>query len=30
MEAFSPGSCGSGNTAQCYTSLAAVSYPINS
>jgi hypothetical protein len=30
MEAFAPGSCGSGNTAQCFTSLAGVSYPINS
>ncbi len=30
MEAFSPGSCSSGNTAQCYTSLATVSYPVNS
>lgn len=30
MEAYSPGTCGSGNTAQCFTSLAGVSYPINS
>jgi hypothetical protein len=30
MEAFSPGACGTGDTAQCYTSLATVSYPINS
>jgi len=30
MEAFSPGTCGSGDTAQCYTSLASVSYPVNS
>ena len=30
MEAYAPGACGSGNTAQCYTSLAGVSYPINS
>jgi hypothetical protein len=30
MEAFSSGSCGSRSTAQCFTSLAAVSYPINS
>src|SRR5215467_4845807 len=30
MEAFSSASCGSGNAAQCYTSLATVSYPINS
>ena len=30
MEAFSSASCGSGNAAQCYTSLASVSYPINS
>ena len=30
MEAFAPGACGSGNSAQCYTSLASVSYPINS
>jgi hypothetical protein len=30
MEAFASGGCGSGNTAQCYTSLASVSYPINS
>jgi hypothetical protein len=30
LEAFSPGACGSGDTAQCYTSLAGVSYPINS
>jgi len=30
MEAFSSTSCGSGNTAQCFTSLATVSYPINS
>jgi hypothetical protein len=30
MEAFSSASCGSGNAAQCYTSLASVSYPVNS
>jgi hypothetical protein len=30
MEAYSPGSCGSGNTAQCFTSLATVSFPVNS
>jgi hypothetical protein len=30
MEAFSGTSCGSGNTAQCFTSLATVSFPINS
>ena len=30
MEAFASGACGSGNTAQCFTSLATVSYPINS
>jgi hypothetical protein len=30
MEAYSTGTCGSGNTAQCYASLAGVSYPINS
>ena len=30
MEAFSATSCGSQNTAQCYTSLATVSYPVNS
>jgi len=30
MIAFSDTSCGSLNTAQCYTSLASVSYPINS
>jgi hypothetical protein len=30
MEAFSTGTCGAGNTAQCYTSLAGVSFPINS
>jgi hypothetical protein len=30
MEAFAPGNCGSGNTAQCFTSLAGVSFPINS
>jgi hypothetical protein len=30
MEAFSPTSCGSGNTAQCFTSLATVSFPVNS
>ena len=29
-EAFSSASCGSGNAAQCFTSLAAVSYPTNS
>ncbi len=30
MEAFSGTSCGSGNTAQCFTSLATVSFPKNS
>jgi len=30
MEAFSNSTCGSGNTAQCFTSLATVSFPINS
>lgn len=30
MEAYSPGSCGSGDTASCFTSLATVSFPINS
>jgi hypothetical protein len=30
MEAFSSSTCGSDNSAQCYTSLASVSYPINS
>ena|SRR6266567_2146888 len=30
MEAFASGACGSGNSAQCFTSLASVSYPINS
>jgi hypothetical protein len=30
MEAYSNTSCGSGNTAQCFTSLATVSFPINS
>ncbi len=30
MDAYSPGSCGSESTAQCYTSLATVSYPVNS
>jgi hypothetical protein len=30
MEAFSSATCGSGNAAQCFTSLATVSYPINS
>ena len=30
MEAFASGTCGSGNTAQCFTSLAGVSFPINS
>jgi hypothetical protein len=30
MEAFSATSCGSGDTAQCFTSLATVSYPVNS
>ena len=30
MEAYGPGTCGSGNTAQCFTSLAGVSYPENS
>jgi hypothetical protein len=29
-EAFSSGTCGSRTNAQCFTSLAAVSYPINS
>ena len=30
MQAFSSSSCGSLSTAQCFTSLASVSYPINS
>jgi len=30
MEAFSSTPCGSGSTAQCFTSLATVSWPINS
>jgi hypothetical protein len=30
MEAYSGTSCGSGNTAACFTSLATVSFPINS
>jgi hypothetical protein len=30
MEAYSNSTCGSGNTAQCFTSLATVSFPINS
>jgi hypothetical protein len=30
MEAFSSANCGSGNAAQCYTSLASVSYPKSS
>ncbi len=30
MEAYSTTACGSGNTAQCFTSLATVSFPINS
>jgi hypothetical protein len=30
MEAFASGACGSENTAQCFTSLAGVSFPINS
>ena len=30
MEAYSAPSCGSGNTAQCFTSLATVSFPVNS
>ena len=31
VDAYSrAGSCGSGDTAACYTSLAAVSYPVNS
>jgi hypothetical protein len=30
MEAFAPGACGSLNTAQCFTSLATVSFPVNS
>jgi hypothetical protein len=30
MEAFASGACGSGNSAQCYTSLATVSYPVKS
>lgn len=30
MFVFSNASCGSGNTAQCFTSLAAISYPLGS
>ena len=30
MEAYSGTSCGSGDTSQCFTSLATVSFPINS
>jgi hypothetical protein len=30
MEASASGACGSGNSAQCYTSLATVSYPVKS
>lgn len=30
MEAFASGTCGSENSAQCFTSLATVSYPIGS
>ena len=30
MEAYSSTSCGSGTTAECFTSLATVSFPINS
>jgi type II secretory ATPase GspE/PulE/Tfp pilus assembly ATPase PilB-like protein len=30
MESFAAGSCGSGNTATCFTSLASVSFPKNS
>jgi hypothetical protein len=30
MELFSNTSCGSGDTAQCFTSLAAISYPVGS
>jgi hypothetical protein len=30
MEAYSATPCGSGNTAQCFTSLATLSFPINS
>jgi len=30
MEAYSGTPCGSGNTAQCFTSLATVSFPVNS
>lgn len=30
VEAFSNVSCGSGDTSQCFTSLASVSYPVNS
>jgi hypothetical protein len=30
MEAYSGTACGSGNTAQCFTSLATLSFPINS
>jgi hypothetical protein len=30
MEAYSVTGCGSGNSAQCYTSLAGISHPINS
>jgi hypothetical protein len=30
MQAYSSGACGSGSTAECYTSLASVSFPENS
>jgi hypothetical protein len=30
MEAYSSGTCNTGDTAHCYTSLASVSYPVNS
>jgi hypothetical protein len=30
MEAYSGTPCGSGNTAQCFTSLATISFPVNS
>ena len=30
MQAYSPTTCGSGDSAQCFTSLAGVSFPINS
>jgi hypothetical protein len=30
MEAYASGTCGSGNSAQCFTSLATVSFPVNS